>query len=62
MLQLVLRPLGRSRVLLEQHKVEGVEGKEQKCIWEEGVEEVEEVEEEGEVVEGQGQGWQEGYE
>lgn len=57
MLQVVLTPLGRSRAVLEQHKVEGVEGKEQKCILEEGVEE---VEVEAEVVEGQGR--EEGFE
>ena len=56
---MVLKPLGRSRAVLEQHKVEGVEGKELKCILEEGVEEVE-VEAEAEVVGEQGQ--EEGYE
>ena len=58
---MVLTPLGRSRVLLEQHKVEGVEGKEQKCILGEGVGEVGEVEE-VEEGEGEGQGQEEGYE
>lgn len=59
MLQVVLSPLGRSKVVLEQHKVEGEEGKEQKCILGERVEEMV-VEEEAEVVEGEGQA--EGYE
>ena len=62
---MVLTPLGRSRAILEQHKVEGVEGKEQKCILGEGVEEGEvevevEAEAEAEVVEGQGP--EQGYE
>lgn len=57
MLQVVLSPLGRSRVVLEQHKMEGEEGKEQKCILGEGVVEVvEEAEVEVEVVEGEGPG------
>lgn len=56
---MVLSPLGRSRVVLEQHKLEGEEGKEQKCILGERVEEMV-VEEEAEVVEGQGQA--QGYE
>ena len=63
MLQVVLTPLGRSRVVLEQHKMEGEEGKGQKCIsGEEVVEVVEEAEVEVEVVEGEGQGQEEGYE
>ena len=66
MLQVVLSPLGRSRVVLEQHKMEREEGKEQKCILGVGVVEVVEVVEEGEaeveveVIEGEGQ--EEGYE
>ena len=59
MLQGVLSPLGRLRVVLEEHKMEGEGGKEQKCILGEGVEEVVE-EAEVEMVEGEGQ--EEGYE
>lgn len=58
MSQVVLTPLGRSGVDLEQHTVEEVEGKERKCILGEevvaGVVEVVEVEE--------GEGEEEGYE
>ena len=54
MLRVVLSPLGRLRVVLEEHKMEGEEGKEQRCILGEGVEEVVE-EAEVEVVEGEGQ-------
>lgn len=62
MLQVVLSPFGRSRVVREQHKMEGEEGKEQKCISGEGVVEVvevvEEAEAEVEVVEGEGEGFE----
>ena len=59
MWQVVLTPLGRSRVDLEQHTVEEVEGKELKCILgEEVVAGAEEVVEVGEGVEEEEEGYE----